>query len=103
MRAAVSLPIVILVAIVIAVMIILIAVSFLGNVSVILGTQTAQGFFQQCITNYKLDGKCIIGAEIGVYPSSECVVSKELSSTGKMDINELAALANTNMRTACSG
>lgn len=101
MRAAISLPIVILVAIVIGVAVLLVGLFSLGSVPTIIGTQTAQGFLQQCITGYKLAGHCTSGEETGTYPDFDCAVSKEFSSTGKMDISELASRANTDIKTAC--
>jgi hypothetical protein len=98
-KGAADAPISAIVALIIGLMLLGIAVVFVGPMLGIGTSHTATASLSSCCTNYVINGGC--GVED---PNFMCVnVPKEIVSSGKASISELAGLTGANYQRTCCG
>jgi hypothetical protein len=98
MKGAISLPMTIMVAIVIAVLVIIVAIIGLGGIPSQINRQAMEGAYSTCCTDYQLAGHCEEGK--GDLQFS-CSVPKEVKASGTMNIGELAAKTGVPIENRC--
>jgi hypothetical protein len=98
MKGAISLPMTIMVAIIIAVLVIIITIVGFGGIPSLVNKQALDGAYSSCCTDYQLAGHCEEGK--GDLQFS-CSVPKEVKASGTMSISELAIQTGVPIENRC--
>jgi hypothetical protein len=98
MKGAISLPMTIMVAIIIAVLVIIVAIIGLGGIPSQINRQAMEGAYSTCCTDYQLAGHCDEGKGD---PLFSCSVPKEVKASGTMSISELAIQTGVSIESRC--
>lgn len=97
-KAAVGLPITLLVGIVLAVMLIAVAIAIFVIIPGLEETEALKGFFSICCSAYNIAGHCAEGAANYEF---ECIVDEKFAPGGKMTISELAGRIGVTVERCC--
>jgi len=98
MKAALGLPVTLLITIVLAVIILLAALVMLNIIPGLEETEALKGYFSTCCTAYNIAGHCEEGAE---NPDFLCAVDEKFAPGGKMTISELASRIGVPVESCC--
>ncbi|MFH0829714.1 MAG: hypothetical protein V1887_00955 [Candidatus Aenigmatarchaeota archaeon] len=103
MKASISMPMEVLVAIIIAVVIIIIAAIMLGFIPGLENSQVITGYYNSCCSSYMIEGNCDSDTPNQGFV---CVIGKEFDSDGNPDgqmlLSLLASKAGTTVDRCCN-
>lgn len=98
MKAAVSLPMTILIGIVLAILLIVFAIFMLGGLPGLKSEQTLRGYFESCCIAYSIAGHCEPGEEDLNF---QCSIDPKIVAGGKISIAELAQKVGLSVDVCC--